>query len=245
MTPLSLELFTGAVDDVEQTQYKILAGLQKAESAFQKQRVYPHLGRLVELHGGLMTVLERTEDFRTPDTGRISGIDWDEASVTYEWPELEGTEMTVVEDLIRWALPQIRSTIEEGRSVYEHVEENTELETVGILPSYLQEGYLMVPDRERDVLHVLRYELSTIHEEGEKHRALRTVHCKTIEQEGVDVHPSSVKLDLLEERRDLPNPATYFSNTDLEVPYQETLLPVVKRRLIRHLASEMGRTRGS
>jgi hypothetical protein len=241
MKPLSLELFTGAVDDVEQTQYQILAGLQQAEAAFDKQRVYPHLGRLVTLHQGLMTVLERTEDFRSPDTGRITGIDWDEASVTYEWPELEGAEMTVVEDLIRWALPQIRSTIEEGREVYEHVEENTKLETVGIVPSYLQEGYLMVPDRKSDVLHVLRYELSTIHEEGEKHRALRTVHCRTVEQAGVDVHPSSIKLDLVEERRDLPNPATYFSNTDLQVPYKETLLPVVKRRLIRHLASEVGR----
>ncbi|MFB6247839.1 MAG: hypothetical protein ABEL97_04640 [Salinibacter sp.] len=241
MKSLSLELFTGAVDDIEQTQYQILAGLQRAESAFEQRRVYPHLGRLVKLHQGLRTVLERTENFRSPETGRITGIDWDEASVTYEWPELEGTEMTVVEDLIRWALPQIRSTIEEGREVYEHVEENTELETVGIVPSYLQEGYLMVPDRERAVLHILRYELSTIHEEGEKHRALRTVHCKTVEQDGVDVHPSTIKLDLLEERRDLPNPATYVSSTDLQVPYKETLLPVVKRRLIRRLASEMRR----
>jgi hypothetical protein len=241
MQPLSLELFTCAVDDVERTQYQILGGLKKARTAFEDQRVYPHLGRLVKLHGTLMTVLERTEAFRTPETGRITGINWEEKSLTYEWPELEDTEMAIVEDLIRWALPHIREAIEEGRAVYEHVEENTELETVGIVPSYLQEGYLMVPEREADQLHVLRYQLSMIQEEGEKHRALRTVHCKTVEQEGVDVHPSSVKLDLLEERRDLPNPATYFSNTAIDVPYQETLLPVVKRRLIRHLAKEMGR----
>jgi hypothetical protein len=99
----------------------------------------------------------------------------------------------------------------------------------------------MVPERTTDQLHVLRYQLSIIQEEGEKHRALRTTHCKTVEQDGVDVHPSAVKLDLLEERRDLPNPATYFSNTALSVPYDETLLPVVKRRLIRVLSEEMER----
>jgi hypothetical protein len=241
MESLNLELFTGAVDDVERTQYQILAGLQQAQSAFEEQRVYPHLGRLVKLHGALLTVLKRSENFRTPETGHIAGIDWDEKSISYEWPELEDTEMAVVEDLIRWALPQIRTTIEEGRSVYEHVEDNTELETVGIVPSYVQEGYLMVPEHDEDVIHVLRYELSIIQEEGEKHRALRTVHCKTVSEDGLDVHPSNIKLDLLKERRDLPNPATYFSNTDLNVPYKETLLPVVKRRLIRHLASEMGR----
>lgn len=240
MQPLSLELFTGAVDDVERTQYEVLGGLKRARTAFDEQRVYPHLGRLVKLHGTLMTVLERTEDFRTPETGHIVGIDWEEKALSYEWPELEDTEMAVVEDLIRWALPHLREAIEEGRAVYEHVEDNMELETVGIVPSYLQEGYLMVPERETDQLHVLRYQLSIIQEEGEKHRALRTVHCKTVEEEGVDVHPSSVKLDLLEERRDLPNPATYFSHTALDVPYEETLLPVVKRRLIRHLSKEMG-----
>jgi hypothetical protein len=240
MDPLSLEDFTGAVDDVERTQYKILGGLQRAQEAFEEKRVYPHLGRLVKLHGALVSILEQTEDFRSPSTGRVSGIDWDEKTVTYEWPELEGTEMAVVEDLIRWALPHFRDAIEEGKAVYEHVEDNLELETVGIMPSYVQEGYLMVPHQEDRALHVLRYTLSIIEGEGETHRALKTTHCKTVPQESVDVDPSTIKLELLEERRDLPNPATYFSNVDLHVPYQETLLPVVKRRLVRRLAAEAG-----
>ena len=242
MDPLSLNLFTSAVEDVERTQYKVLAGLQKARSAFDEQRVYPHLGRLVKLHGALVTVLDQTEHFRTPDTGRIAGIDWEEKSITYEWPDLEGCEMADVEDLIRWALPHIRDAIEEGTSVYEQVEDNLELETVGIMPSYVQEGYLMVPDRGAEDLHVLRYTLSLIEGDGEPHRALKTVHCKTVPAEDVDASPSSIKLQLIEERRDLPNPATYVSKIDLDVPYQETLLPVVKRRLVRRLAAESGGT---
>jgi len=240
MDPLSLNLFTSAVDDVERTQYNVLAGLQKARSAFDEHRVYPHLGRLVKLHGALVTVLDRTENFRTPDTGRIAGIDWDEKSVTYEWPELDGCEMADVEDLIRWALPHIRDAIEEGTAVYEKVEDNLELETVGIMPSYVQEGYLMVPHRDAEELHVLRYTLSLVEGEGEPHRALKTGHCKTVSEDDVDVTPSSIKLQLIEERRDLPKPATYFSKIDLDVPYQETLLPVVKRRLVRRLAASGG-----
>lgn len=240
MDPLSLEDFTEAVDDVERTQYKILGSLQTAHEAFDQKRVYPHLGRLVKLHGALVTVLEQSEDFRSPKTGQVSGINWEEKTVTYEWPELDGSEMSVIEDLIRWALPHIRDAIEEGKAVYEHVEDNLELETVGIVPSYVQEGYLMVPHRGEGALHVLRYSLSIIEGEGETHRALKTVHCKTVSQKNVDVDPSTIKLELVEERRDLPNPATYFSNTDLHVPYRETLLPVVKRRLVRRLAAEMG-----
>ena len=75
---------------------------------------------------------------------------------------------------------------------------------------------------------------------SETHRALKTVHCKSVSEENVDANPSTIKLELIEERRDLPNPATYFSNIDLHIPYQETLLPVVKRRLVRRLAAESG-----
>ncbi|CAM3609337.1 hypothetical protein GGP80_002362 [Salinibacter ruber] len=240
MDPLSLNLFTSAVEDIERTQYEVLAGLETARSAFEEQRVYPHLGRLAKLHGALSTILDRTENFRTPDTGRIAGINWEDKTLTYEWPDLDGGEMAEVEDLIRWALPHIREVIDEGTAVYEEVEDNLELETVGIVPSYVQEGYLMVPHRDDEELHVLRYTLSLIEGDGETHRALKTVHCKTVPEEEVDANPSSVKLQLIEERRDLPTPATYFSKTDLDVPYQETLLPVVKRRLVRQLAAETG-----
>ena len=240
MDPLSLNMFTSAVEDVEKTQYKVLAGLQDAHSAFDEQRVYPHLGRLVKLHGALMTVLDRTEDFRTPDTGRIADINWEDKTLTYEWPELDGHEMEDVEDLIRWALPHIRNAIEEGKAVYEHVEDSLELEMVGIMPSYLQEGYLMVPHRDEEELHVLRYTLSLIESKGETHRALKTAHCKTVPEEEVDANPSTIKLQLIEERRDLPNPATYVSKIDRDIPYQETLLPVVKRRLVRRLSAETG-----
>jgi len=76
----------------------------------------------------------------------------------------------------------MRSSIEEGRAVYGHVKENAELETVGIFASYLQEGYLMGPDRAHEILYLLRYEVSTLHEEGETHRSLWTVHGKSVEE---------------------------------------------------------------
>ncbi len=236
MSTLDLNLFTGAVHDLERTQYQILAGLNRARTAFSENRVYPYLGDLVELYRSLKTIIQRSDEFRTATSGQIAEIDLEEQEVRYEWPELDRADMSVVEDLIRWALPHLRDAIEEGTAVYEFVEDNVELETVGIVPSYVQEGYLMVPDDTQQVLHVHRYTLSIFTDEGEQYRSLRTRHCKTVEQPvGVALHPSTVKMDLVKERRDLPNPATYFTNTEVDVPYEETLLPVVKRRLIRYL----------
>lgn len=240
MNSLSLEVFAGAAYDVERTKYEVLGGLQQAREAFDQKRIYPHLGRLVKLHKSLHTVLERSEDFRTPETGEVKGIDPETKELIYEWPELDTDQMEVVKDLIKWALPHVENAIEEGRAVYELVEEKTDVEEVGIVPSYVQEGYMMVPDREKNLVHVLRYNLSIFTDADERYRSLRTEHCKTVQQGTIELPPSTIKMELMEENDELPNPATYFFNTEHAFPYEETMLPVVKRKLMRYLHTESG-----
>jgi len=96
----------------------------------------------------------------------------------------------------------------------------------------------MVPDRDDAELHVFRYTMSVVRNDGERARMLRTAHCRTISCSGAEPHPSSIKLELVKERRDLPNPATFFFDSSVAFPYEETMLPVVKRRLLRHLTEE-------
>ncbi|PEN14032.1 hypothetical protein CRI94_08275 [Longibacter salinarum] len=239
--PLSVELFTGAVHDVERTQYEILGGLKTARDAFSDNRIYPHLGQLVKFYRAITTMLETSEQMRSQRNGTLSGVDWDDMELTYEWPQLDGDDMSVVADLIEWALPYVQDTLNEGKSVFEFVDEQLEVETVGIVPSYLKEGYLMVPDRTDHEFRVFRYTMSIVHDEGEKARMLRTTLCRSVSCEDVEPHPSTIKLELVKERRDLPNPATYFFDSGVPFPYEETMLPVVKRRLLRHLTRETGR----
>jgi hypothetical protein len=46
-----------------------------------------------------------------------------------------------------------------------------------------------------------------------------------------------IKLDLTRRFQDMPNPATFFCYSHLQVPLSETLLPVSKRLLMKRLAA--------
>jgi hypothetical protein len=48
----------------------------------------------------------------------------------------------------------------------------------------------------------------------------------------------NIKAELIRNRSLLPNPAVYNIETSLQVPLQETLLPVAKRRLIRYISEQ-------
>ncbi len=240
MGALSLDLFTSAAYDLERAQYRVLSGLQAVQRAFSQNQIYPHLGELVKLYGTLRTIAQRSDDLEGALPGRVKRIDLENKKVEYEWPDLDRGEVARVRELIEWALPRIQAAIEEGRTIYEFVDENLRLEEVGLVSSYVQEGYLFVPDRAAGALHILQYSLSIYAGVEEQYRSLRTTHLQSIACGSVTPSPRDVKLRLVAERRDLPNPATYFFDTDLAFPFEPTVFPVAKRKLMRHLASDFG-----
>ncbi|MFN3316181.1 MAG: hypothetical protein ACK40K_05165, partial [Raineya sp.] len=46
----------------------------------------------------------------------------------------------------------------------------------------------------------------------------------------------NLKISLLRKYSELPNPATYLVNAKLPYPLEETLLPIAKRVLVRHIS---------
>lgn len=49
--------------------------------------------------------------------------------------------------------------------------------------------------------------------------------------------PEKIKEELIKERNDLQNPATFFLDTELDFPFTETIMPVAKRKMISHIAA--------
>ncbi|NNE35969.1 MAG: hypothetical protein HKN13_12070 [Rhodothermales bacterium] len=238
MNPLTLDLFLPAGKDVESAQYRILAKLKSVRDSFKHNSIYPHLSHLIGLHETVERLVGGIDSIREALPGTVTGIDLDNGTVIYEKQKLDDNQLAHIEELLRWALPHIQEAIEVGRTIYEFVDDNMELEEVGIVPSYVKEGYLLVPDRKLMELHVLRYEFSVLVGVQERYRSLKTTHVKTIPGGTVHIAPASVKLDLVTENRDLPNPATYHFVTQLEFPFRDTVLPVAKRKLIRYLNSQ-------
>ncbi len=237
MNPLTLDLFLPAGKDVESAQYRILAKLKSVREAFKHNSIYPHLSNLIGLHETVSSLVGGIDDIREALPGTISGIDLGSGTVIYEKEKLDDDQLAHIEELLRWALPHIQEAIEVGRTIFEFVDDNMELEEVGIVPSYLKEGYLLIPDRRMMELHVLRYEFSVLVGVDERYQSLKTTHFKSIPRGRVDAPPATIKLDLVTENRDLPNPATYHFLTQLDFPFSDTLLPVAKRKLIRYLNS--------
>jgi len=236
---LTIDLFTNVQDDLEKRQYVILGALKKISEQFQFYKIYPHLSRLIELRRILKEVIAGIYDLRSKFPKQISKLDWVNRVIEHEVIFTSGTDISSVEDLIEWALPRIENVIEEGVAIYEFVESELTVEQVGILPEYKDEGYLFVPDNQKKSLNLFRFEVSIFQNTHDQYRALKTQFLKYLEQDRIKLSPGSVKLDLIREESELPNPATYSFNTELDFPFETTIFPVAKRRLMHILNHEM------
>ncbi|HEY6952833.1 MAG TPA: hypothetical protein VI758_10525 [Bacteroidota bacterium] len=237
MDTLSLDNFLSAGSDAESARYRILASLRHSRINFDHNRIYPDLTGLIELKKSLEGIVNGTSKFLDNVPQKLKDIDLVNKKLIFEPPDISCTPVDKVLELIHWALPLITEAIEEGRRIYDFVEENLAIKEVGIVPFYHDEGYWLVPDNRNSRLHVIRFSLALYESETEKFRTLKTTILKTLEQANIRMPVESIKMGLVEEHRELPNPATFVCETDLDFPFKETIFPVAKRKLMVRLAA--------
>jgi len=234
---LRLETFLTVSKDFEARQYLILQGLKEHYESFSHNMLYPSLSELVDLYGMLQDVIQKRGDIQNNFPQRLKEVDLEQMELVYEPVHDTDADLAKALDLILWGLPLIRKAMDEGMNIYNFVDEHIIISEVGIIPMYREEGYWFVPDGKANRLHLLRYEVSLFSSANERYRTLKTRLMESMDQDAISRPPEQIKLMLIEKYHDLPNPATFVCETELDFPYAETILPVAKRKFMAHLFS--------
>ena len=237
MAALDLEMFTNGVHDMEGARYRILAAINSAATQFRKNNLYPGLADAIELVSILDTIKDNREQYTSVLPSKLTGVDFENKALKFDTVKAEPETVDKMFELIEWAMPPLRTLTDEGVAMFDFVNQNLSLDVVGLMPMYKDEGYAFIPDRRDKKFHVLRYELSLYSHDDDSYRAMKTTEVESNELSEIIEPPEDVKLRLVEAYSDLPNPATYLFDTELDFPFEETILPVAKRKLMKELIS--------
>ena len=237
MQRLSLELFISGGRDIETRQYQVLNCLKEYYTEFSHNRLYPAFKELIDVTSTLEGVVGKKENLEGTFPQHFIGVDIEHQQLIFERPSEHDPEFQRAIDLIVWSLPHLKKAIEEAINIYHFVDDHIVIEEVGIMPVYKEEGYWTVPDTRTQRLFLLRYEVSLFSSSAERYRQLKTTVLETIRMTSLRKTPEAFKLDVIERYHDLPNPAMYMCETDLDFPYESTILPIAKRKLMSQLYS--------
>lgn len=198
--------------DEEYQRYRLLAYLKHVQAAFFAQRLYPPLSDLIESYEELRSLAQAQQTTTV----------------------LEDSTDTLYR-IIQFAIPKLEESIQEGQQIYDLIARHLQVEVVGLIPLYKAEGYLFLRRGGEKVVRAYRYEIRPIQDK----EGLVGIRLEPVEEFVFSIlaTPFTILRErLLKAHKDLPTPLTLVVESPLEVPLQETLLPIIKRNLPRWIA---------
>lgn len=235
MKSLSETWFADGFIDFELKKYTLLAYLQSITHQFNENKLYPQLADLIFHYNNLVAFRENKKYLQEQFPKKFSGIQMEKLQLLYEQMIEDDELMQELEAIIQYASGQMKSTITSGTEIYEFVEDKLNIFPVGLLPIETNEGYFFLSEGSYRETRVYQYRLSFFEKHQEKYRSIKTEFISQYERNIVNTY-EYIKIDLIRNRKTLPNPAVYSIETPLKFPVDETLLPIAKRSLVRYLA---------
>lgn len=236
MKSLSETWFAEGYIDFELKKYTLLAYLQEIGKQFNENKLYPQLADLIFHYNNLVSFRENKKFLKDQFPKKLSGIQLEKLQLLYEQIIKDNELMEELEEIIQYAAGKMKLAISSGTEIYEFVEEKLTIFPIGLMPIKINEGYFFLSEGSYRETRIYQYRLSFFEKHDEKYRSIKTEFIGQYERNMVNSY-ELIKIELIRNRKELPNPAVYSIETDLSFPVDETLLPIAKRTLVRYISA--------
>ncbi|MCH8330591.1 MAG: hypothetical protein IH946_04305 [Bacteroidetes bacterium] len=232
---LEANWLTKGLLDYEYKKYILLAYLKDVASRFDENKLYPFLSDLVFHYENLITFKENKKIAGEEFPKKISKVDFEKFAIVYERLIEDESFVKEIESIVNYAIPKIQDHIEDGKDIYDFVEEKLEIFPIGVIPLNQEFGYMFLREGQKKKTSIYEFQITIFESADEKYRGINMDYVTSYQKNHSNTY-ESIKTDLIRTRKELANPATYAVESMLEFPLRETLLPIAKRSLVRIIA---------
>jgi hypothetical protein len=234
MNQLNPDWITEGMIDFEYKKYILLAYLQRVGRSFDEKKLYPFLSDLLLHYNNLITLRQNKTFVSNLFPRELSKVDLEKFTLEYEKMIADESYMEEVEAILNFAIPKMNSSLEEGKEIYQDVEEHLHIFPVGIVPLNPESGYMMLTTSGTKEMNVYSYQLTIFEGANEKFRGIKTNFIGEYLKSFSNTF-EEIKFQLIRQFRNEGNYAAYGIEAAYDFPFHETLLPVAKRSLVRYI----------
>ena len=236
MVELKQDWLTDGNIDFEYKKYLLLGYLQQVDQAFDAKKLYPSFSELIDHYRNLEVLKEQKKILMNGFPKEITKLDLENLRFQYNDLVKDDEMICEIDDIISFAIPEIRSKMSLGKELYEEVEDKINIFPIGIQPLQADEGYLILSDHIKRMVNVYYYNITIFENALSK---LRGIHTKLVNQFDLTISNTyeNIKYQVTKEIRDIPAPATYALEFKKSFPLTETMLPIAKRVFVRYVTT--------
>ena len=236
MKSLSETWFAEGYIDFELKKYTLLAYLQQVNKYFNENKLYPQLADVIFHYNNLVAFRENKKFLQEHFPKKLTGIQMEKLQFLYQQMVEDNELMKELEEIINYSTNTMKRTIRSGTEIYEFIEDKLVIIPVGLVPLDINEGYFFLSSAKKNT-RIYHYRLSFFEKHDEKYRSIKTLYINNLRRSMSNTY-ENIKADLIRHRSELPNPAVYAVEINLSFPFNETLLPIAKRSLVKYISQQ-------
>lgn len=222
--------------DFELQKYKLLAYLQEVNKHFDESKLYPQLSDIIFHYNNLVSFRDNKKLLQDNFPQQLDKVNIQQLELTYKKMLEDDELMRELEQITHYALKEMKTTIDNGAEIYELIEKQLHVEPIGILPLYKNEGYMLLRYGNISEIRAYAYTITLFEHKDARYKGIQVNYVDSWQKNLVNTY-ENIKRDIIRSIRTLPNPAVYCIESPLSIPLNETLLPIAKRVLVRHIST--------
>jgi hypothetical protein len=234
MQKLSNDWFLEGTLDFEYKKYLLLAYLQHVSREFAEVRLYPSFAELIAHYNNLNLFQSKKQELYQRFPTRISQDEFRKLKLVKKTEVEEEGEIVEIDSIIHYAMPTIKSHLEAGKEIYDFIDDQINIEPVGITPLYRKEGYLFLHANPRRQVSIFQYRVIFLENTDANYHGISLQPVDTFERTLAHTYEAK-KQELIRTHTGMPNPATWLVYAVQPFPEEATLLPVAKRKMLAFL----------
>ena len=236
MKKLQTNWLTDGLIDFEYKKYLLLAYLEGVKEEFGAKRLYPVFSDLIMHYNNLIQVKEHKKLVYEQFPQRISRADFRKLELVYQKIVEDDETMREIEDIVQFAAPKFDHALQNGKEIYDYIESNLEISPVGITPLYRDAGYLFLDEYTSHETRVYEYHMTIFENAYETYRGINTHYIDSVRR-GLTSTYENLKVNLVKQHKKLPNPATFVIVAKVPCSFDQSLLPIAKRTLVKYVST--------
>jgi hypothetical protein len=236
MKKLADDWITKGSLDFEYKKYLLLAYLQDVGKSFEQHKLYPSFAELILHYKNAAQLKDGKQKLFKSFPKKISKLDLKNFRMFFESKTAEDHHLKELEDIVDFAMNQLQLQIFVGKEIFDEVEKQLIIEPVGVKALEDNEGLLLIDPQYEPYYHIYQYRITIFEAAEEKVRGLQTIFLDKI-RKSVGTTLEQLKIKVLKNIKLVSNYSAFRVVAQHPYPYEETLLPIVKRSFADYIES--------
>lgn len=229
---LDISQITSCGSDWETNHYTFLKTLKSWQAELRKSRLFPVLEDSKQLHNKFNDILNENIESKGWLDREVRGAFINDQLIVLEKAHQISFQLERLIDFVKWALNVNNDLLEEAEIIKQFVYDGIDILPLSDTDKYRGKGYIVIPDNKKRVYKIYLYELSISWTVDEPVEYLDMDLLRSIPFDFVENTVEELINQFIKNNQLLYDPMVYICKTELDFPFNETVLPVVEEKLL-------------